>query len=258
MRTTTAFLILLLISLIAFLGCGSGGGGGVDPSEADSLVLLASYDTGIIEPSGLTYDAYHECLWTVSDEDGGVYQLSLDGIASPNAISSLSTNLEGITFNYLNNTLFFIDEILNEIRYFDSNWIVYEFFDFNNYLDPNDPNGIEGIAYDPNLGCLYVVTETNPGTLFTVDTDNFGTTSITNQVTLDFADDYSGLYVEPNSEFIWILSHESQTVYKYHKTRGLEDQYLLDIEKPEGLAIYNGKFYIVSDETEKLYVLELQ
>jgi len=256
MRIASTSLLLLFLALMTFVGCCDSNPGGATPYESDSLEVVESYDLDIPEPSGLTYDSYSQCLWTVSDENGYVYRLSLEGEIL-GTVYSYSTNLEGIAYNNVNNTLFFIDETENQILYFDQSWAPHLFYDFSDDLNPNDPNGIEGITYDHVTASLRVVSETNPGNLFKVQTVS-GINLVTEQTTLDYADDYSGICVDPVTGDIWILSHESQTVFRSDGGDSYDKAFLIDIEKPEGIAMVNNVCYIVSDETNKLYKLEFQ
>jgi len=43
------------------------------------LKLLSKFELEIAEPSGLTFDKANNTLWTVSDENSTIYEISLEG-----------------------------------------------------------------------------------------------------------------------------------------------------------------------------------
>jgi uncharacterized protein YjiK len=117
----------------------------------------------------------------------------------------------------------------------------------------NDANsGIEGVTYNPNNQTIYFVNEKNPGKLFKTDI-NFNITSI---LDLTFANDYSDLFYESQTNILWILSDESRTINKCTTDGILLQSYSINVDQPEGIAITSEKIYIVSDSLKKLYIFQ--
>ncbi|MDA3813196.1 MAG: SdiA-regulated domain-containing protein [Candidatus Cloacimonetes bacterium] len=53
---------------------------------------------------------------------------------------------------------------------------------------------------------------------------------------LSFADDYSGIYYDSTRDGFWIVSDESEKLYLWDLTNGVREQYSLNIPKAEGVV----------------------
>ncbi len=217
------------------------------------LVTINSYNLQIQEPSGLTFGKGYQTLWTVSDlPDGNIYEIDLQG----NILRTLDfkgDDLEGITYDHLNNILWAIDEQKNEIIKLSP-----DHGELQRTSIPalaSDNHGLEGISFE-NLNKLWIANEKLPKKIFLLNSDF----SIEEEYEPDLAEDYSGLCVDPEKSTLWIVSDESQLLIKWSPYDGKVEKYSLPIQKAEGIAVnhQNGQIFIVSDGEQKLYHLEIK
>lgn len=232
-------LFLLLISLFFPIK---------DEENESSLNLVNEIQLTVPEPSGLYFDDITNTLWTVSDENSHIYNISLAG----NIIDSFQVDgfdLEGITIIQdsilvtileRDRTIIFLDREGNELSRFKLNLT-------------GEPNkGIEGIAYSNNTDRLFIVNEKNPRLLLIVDKQGH----IDSKFKLDFATDFSGLHYDEQNERLWIISDENSEIFSCSQDGKLIDRYKVNIEQIEGVTIdkENSLIYIISDPLEKLFV----
>ena len=78
--------------------------------------------------------------------------------------------------------------------------------------------------------------------------------------TLTFASDYSAIFVDTENSLLWIVSDESQTVYKCDYKANVLQEYLLPGTKYEGITIDVGNMilYVVNDGSAKLDVFKIK
>ncbi len=214
------------------------------------LNLIQSMDLEVPEPSGLTLNEDGTVLYTVSDPpDNRVYELDLEG----NVINTLSyegTDLEGITFDLRDGSLWVVEESLYEIVHLDTSGMELGRYAIDFSGSPG--SGFEGITLVGNQ--FYVLNETLPGVLLEID--SLFQVVVTN--VLSFAIDYSGICLNDSTGELMIVSHESQELYVLNSLSDVPQSASLDIVQAEGLD-YDSKsniLYIVSDSEEKLYVYE--
>ena len=76
--------------------------------------------------------------------------------------------------------------------------------------------------------------------------------------TLKLAKDVSGIYLDVENKFLWILSDENQLIIKTDLHGNLIDKIDISIVQPEGITIdkQGKRLYVVSDNRETLYVFE--
>ncbi|MBT3502865.1 MAG: hypothetical protein HOB40_05750 [Candidatus Marinimicrobia bacterium] len=217
------------------------------------LVLIESVSLDVPEPSGLTLNGDGSALYAVSDPpDNSIYKLDLLG----NTIKTLSysgVDLEGITYDVRDNTLWVAEESLLEIVHLDTfgNILSRNPILFNN----NESNGgLEGIAINSNNGQIVLLNEKNPGVFIKLDSALINTL----ELSLDFARDYSGICINDITKNYFIVSDESKQLYEWNELDGVLKTYSLDFEKAEGVVYnhYTNQVYIVSDSEEKLYIYE--
>ncbi|MBT4333925.1 MAG: hypothetical protein HOK80_02655 [Candidatus Cloacimonetes bacterium] len=67
------------------------------------------------------------------------------------------------------------------------------------------------------------------------------------EIELSFADDYSGICYDSTRDGFWIVSDESEKLYLWDSTNGVREEYPLDIPKAEGIV------YIA--ETNSFYIV---
>jgi uncharacterized protein YjiK len=205
----------------------------------------------IPEPSGLTLNADGTALYTVSDPpDNSIYKLDLFGNTKL-ALSYVGDDLEGITFDYRDSTLWIAEERLREVVHLDTlgNELARYAIPFDG---TSNTNGFEGIVYNPETSRISVVNEKNPGTFIELDLP----TNTSESIALNFAQDYSGIcYNYADSNYI-IVSDESQQLIVWNPDANVIQSFSLDIQKAEGVVYnaINNRIYIVSDSEQKLYI----
>ncbi len=235
---------LLCLALGAFwLGCGSGSP--IKPPTS-RLNLVASRVLSINEPSGLAINDSATSLWAVTNQH--VYHLDMSG----QVIKRLNydgVDLEGITYDRSDRTLWVAEEASREVVHLDLNGDVLSrtATGLTGVLN----HGIEGICLDSS-GRMFVLNEQDPGLLVELRADH----TVATQQTLTFADDYSDLAASSELDHFWILSDQSRSISLLARPGGVVRQYTLPFPKPEGLAVDEAanRFYVVSDSTHTLYI----
>lgn len=218
-------------------------------STTSQLKLLNTFAIDVPEPSGLAINSSGNILYTVSDHTNKVYKLSTSGLVLQ-TFSFTGNDLEGVC-NYTNGKLLVAEERTKNIieltmatGTFSTHPMEYENKEVN--------AGIEGITYNPTTQNIYFLNEKNPDKLYKLNTSF----NIIENFDLDFANDYSGLFYDATDDLLWIVSDESQSINKCTLEGKLIEAYIINVQKPEGIAIANNKIYIVSDSQEKLYTFQ--
>jgi len=248
MKLLILFWMLLLI--LELSGCDSEE---TPPVASKQLHLIASHALSVCEPSGLTMDINGNYLWTVSDSLNEIYKITLRG-ATVKTLECQAINLEGITQNPADATLYVIDENSSEVIHLDTLGNEIERFQLES--SPDTPfNHLEGIAFCPYNNHLYLLNEKYPRLLIEVDSSYI----VLNQYELNFSEDCSGVTFDESNNRLWIVSDESQTVTVCDLDGRPVESYSIDVIKAEGIAIDPaGKLiYIVSDAEDKLYIFSM-
>ncbi|OQY29557.1 MAG: hypothetical protein B6244_03365 [Candidatus Cloacimonetes bacterium 4572_55] len=215
------------------------------------IELIGVHDIDVPEPSGLTL--HRDTLWTVSDDTGNIYKLDLQG-NTREIITVNGDDPEGVAYDPTDYTLWLVEERTREIVHADQSGSIIERHEIE--ISGSGNRGFEGVCMDDDHN-FYILNEKDPS-LFISLTHDF---SISEQITLDFNQDYSGLCYDRGRNAFWIVSDESQTICLWSPKNGLLSELIpLSFRKAEGVAYdpINDKIYIVSDSEEKLYVYEYQ
>lgn len=218
------------------------------------LELLATHDIDLPEPSGLFRHPYTGNLWTVSDNNGDLYEISPEG----KELQRLKTGVddaEGVCFHPEGEGFIIADEASSELVYYDIRGDKENTISLGNIAGLSPKHGLEGLCYVSTTHTYAALAEKYPGMLleFSGDAHQIKTTH------LDFAADYSGIAFDSQHEAFWIVSDESATVTLYHPKDGVIDQYKVPAQKAEGIAINskNNLLYLVYDNTSILQVFKL-
>ena len=236
------FPAVLLLCLNLCGGCDS------DPVAAPVTgPFLDEIDTvelsGVPEPSGLALDPDGSHLWTVSDQTGSMYRLTTGGTRVA-TIDIGGQDLEGITVDPTDGTLFVVEEGLGQVLHVDREGNILERLTPAGLPDMGNA-GLEGVTIDPRTGHLFLLKEKEPGLLIEMDRD--GTVLAT--IELDFATDYSGLAFDAAAGQLLVISDQSATL-TWCTTDGKPQRTLATgLEKGEGIALDPDRsvFYAVSD-----------
>jgi len=215
----------------------------------DALVLKASYKINVLEPSGLAINDSGTVLYTVSDNTSKVYTMTIAGEIIK-TFNYEGDDLEGVSI-YSGSKLLLAEERTKEIVVFDMGTGGYSKhrIDYKN----NDVNsGMEGVAFDHSNNTVFVLNEKNPGKLLRLRNDF----TVLAEYDLNFADDYSGIFYDADSNQLWILSDQNNTISKCSLSGKLIKSFTINAVQAEGIAIAGDLIYIVSDAEAKLYIYQ--
>lgn len=251
---------------------------------------IKNKDEGLREPSGLTLTAAGDALWTVSDDEKKVFQLTLQGkLQKAQSFKFTAKGLEGIaldptgafllTVKEEDNELFLINvnthKVVQQKRLADLQGYAQVAADFAN----SDKNkGLEGVTWNSGANTIFVLKEGEPGLLLELSADlskilahkrlNRQNGFVDNDVS-DAKLDFSGLFYDATRRNFWIVSDQGQRLFLYDwaANRVVESIPLAysrngrtqEIEKAEGVAFdpAASRLYVVSDAEARLYVFEV-
>ena len=246
--TNRIIYILIPISFLLFSFCER------DKKEEKikTLTFSVAEKIPVFEPSGLALSADEKAFWTVSDQTAEVYLF--DGWGK--VIKSFKLDVEDpecITIVY-DSTLAVVLERSREVVIMDTsgNEIKRASINLNGELN----NGLEGISYDPKEKKFFVLNEKKPRLLITLDQNLVEM----KRDTLNFSKDVSGIFYDSELKVLWILSDESQRIYKTDLSGNPIEEIKIKVTQPEGITFNKArtKLYIISDRTENLYVFNLK
>ncbi len=219
-----------------------------DIKVLNSLELMAIYSVRVDSPSGLSFGKDKSTLWTLSDKPGGrLYEIDTLG----NRIQSLNysgNDLEGISFDSRDSTLWMVDENLGQLIHLNSDG---DALGYQNISSVGDGGGLEGVTLDIIHSKIYMVKEKDFGALITLD--ELALTQSLQQIA--FAPDFSSIAYIPSQDKLWVLSHEASNIYLVNLDGSFQDVYAIEMVQPEGMAYdeVGQIFYIIDDTTEKLH-----
>ena len=246
------FLSFLLVALID--SCKKENGGDTPVKPVGALEKVSEFDLDITEPSGLSFGQGGTSLLIVSDNTNKVYETDLEG----NVIRELAyvgSDLEGVTFYEDKQIVAVAEERKRQIVFLDyPNGIEQERFDIATGGN-TDNKGLEGISYNTNNSAYYIINEDVPGEMI-VWNEAYGNIST---IELHFASDYSAIYVDTKNALLWIVSDESQALYKCDYNANVLMEYALPDTKFEGITVDADKqlVYLVNDKTFKLFIFKI-
>ncbi|MEZ4663163.1 MAG: SdiA-regulated domain-containing protein [Caldilineaceae bacterium] len=239
MRNSSQFIGLLLTALALLTGCTPSG-----PRSRMQLVYIDRFDIknkeeGLREPSGLTLTAADDALWTVSDDEKKIFQLTLQGkLQKTQSFNFADKGLEGITLDptgaFLltvkeeNNELFLIDinthKVVQQKRLADLQGYSQVAADFANSAKNK---GLEGVTWNSDANTIFVLKEGEPGLLIELSADlsqilahrrlNRQNGFVDNDVS-DAKLDFSGLFYDAARRNFWIVSDQGQRLFLYDWT----------------------------------------
>jgi uncharacterized protein YjiK len=241
------FFIILLLTII-ITACRDG-------KRADNIETLkfsVAEQIPVPEPSGLVLSWDEKYFWVVSDENSRVYLLDSWG----KVVKSFKVDgedLEGITV-IDEKTIAVVLERTREVVILDTSGVELKRTKLN--LEGELNMGLEGITYDREGKRFYVLNEKKPRLLITLD-ENLEELS---RDTLNFSKDVSGIHYDPVDDILWILSDESQSIYKTDLSGNPFQEFKIKVAQPEGITLNKARtrLYVVCDKTEKLYVFNLE
>ncbi|REL24276.1 hypothetical protein DYD21_18885 [Rhodohalobacter sp. SW132] len=252
---------LLFITFCIFSsGCSSDIMQDLADARLVDLEPIAIHSLEISDPSGLTLDVSGDFLWTVSDDSGDfIYRINFEGEMLEIITGYRGDDMEGITMNPNDGTLWIVEERLRQIVQLTTDGEVLQSVDVP--VDSTNLNdGLEGIAWNPQNDHVYILNEKNPRRFIELNAEF----ELVRSVTIDFdpphdMSDLSGLFYLHDDEEFWFVSDESKKIVVTNIHLNPIRGYRLDREKFEGIAVdrSNHRLYLVNDEEDKLYTFEL-
>ena len=238
----------ILLSAMLFSFCSK--------SNTEKSVKTLSFSVAekipVPEPSGLDLAFDETGFWIVSDQNSNVYLIDSWG----KVVKSFKVNgedLEGITV-IDDSTIALVLERSREVVILDTSGLELKRAKLD--LEGELNNGLEGISYDPDEKKFFVLNEKKPRLLLTLD-ENLNEIK---RDTLNFAKDVSGIFFDAVDKNLWILSDESQRIFKTDLSGNPIEEFKIKITQPEGITLNKArtKLFVVSDKTENLYVFNLE
>ncbi|RLD89924.1 MAG: hypothetical protein DRJ09_05840 [Bacteroidetes bacterium] len=256
-KIDTVFKALISVVLLTttLTSCKKNDGGELPPADSTGRIeKLEEVDLTVTEPSGLSFGPNGNTLLTVSDNTNKVYEMDLQGEVI-RELNYTGFDLEGVTYNTDKQIVAVTEERKREIVFLDyTNGDEIERHSIE--TGGNTENkGLEGLSYNPNNSAWYMVNEDVPGEMI-IWNKTFENISVT---PLNFASDYSGIFVDTKNSLLYIVSDESQALYKCDYNANVLKEYPLPSTKFEGIAVDSEKqrAYLVNDKSGKLFIFKL-
>lgn len=218
------------------------------------LELLSRVDLDITEPSGLSFGKTNSTLLIVSDNTNQVYETDLQGEII-RELPYVGNDLEGVSYNPDENLIAITEERKREVVFLDyTTGVEQERFSINVEVG-SENSGLEGISYNKTNLAYYIVNEQLPG-LLVVWNPQF---DIIDNSEINFADDYSAIFVDTKNAWLWIVSDQSRALYKTDYNAKVLKEYPLERSKYEGITIDvdNNLLYLVNDATFELSIYKI-
>ncbi len=240
-------LLFLFLCGIACVSCRTSSDSSLPTGE---LILLADIPLPFPEPSGIAHSEALQRLWVVSGgSNQRIYTLDTNGIVERRLLF-VGTDLEGITFDDIDSTLWVIDEDTKKISHIDLDGIMLSQKQLT-YTTAEINKGPEGITIGQGH-TFFILNQRDPAVLIELDS----LFQIARTYQLVFAPDYSDIAYDRASDSFFILSGASAAFFEWTKQRGPTIEYTLPDLSNEGIA-YDQKravFYIVNDVTARLSI----
>lgn len=220
-------------------------------SSSRNLKFVEAYSVDVPEPSGLTLSKDNRSLWTVSDSDGQIYQIDLQG----NVISQFQSNhgdLEGIT-TIDDQHLAFIAERARTIIIAQKDGKILQEAIIE--IPGSDNSGPEALTYDEHAEQFHIMQE-SPGKLITMNRQ----LEEVERRELKFAQDYSSISFDSERKHFWVLSDQSKSIHVLDQDLSILQTFSADVEQMEGIAIDldASLVYLISDPLDQLYIFEFE
>jgi uncharacterized protein YjiK len=220
-------------------------------STSQNIKLLNIYSLTVHEPSGLTLAKDNLSLWTVSDTDGHIYQIDLEGTTLAHFPTGYH-DLEAIT-TIDDQLIAFIAERERKIVIATQEGQILQEATID--IPGFDNRGPEALTYDEEAAEFHLMQEA-PGLLLTLNRQ----LEEVDRQELKFAQDYSSISFDSDSKHLWVLSDQSKNIHVLDQNSSILESFSVDVEQMEGLAVdhNHNRIYIISDPLEELYVFEFE
>lgn len=226
----------------------------VTVSAFSTTILKTSFSTysSVKEPSALSFSLNKNSLYTVSDNNGSIYELSLDGKVL-NEIKTSSRDLEGIVVHQDLNGFCVVEERVRNVVCLDDKGKELKRKAINFQGESN--SGFEGITYNPTNKHFYIVNEKKPVSILVLDQH----LNLVDTYSFSHALDLSDIYYDEATDKFWLLSHESKAIYLTNTSFEIEQQFSIpNIIQAEGISVdtKNKKIYVISDKDSSFTIFQ--
>lgn len=259
------------LALLLSLGASQAG------AEVDSLLEAAEYKLigevrldGINDASGVTYNSARDSLFVIVDDETALYEYSREGVLRRKVELFGFDDTEDVA--WLGGEDYAVIEertgLLLKIQIGETTGRVNraEALELKRLGSSEHNDGVEGLAYAPDSGNLYLAHELNPRSVSVLNLTKDSFARVTPLWELAWYAiwplDYSGLVYHPASGLLWVLSDASASLTEYTATGNAAGSIRLRdvnddrIHNAEGIALdHRGWLYIVA-EPNWLYIFK--
>ncbi|MBI5726291.1 MAG: SdiA-regulated domain-containing protein [Ignavibacteriales bacterium] len=245
--STLACPLLAFLLTANFFSCNSRKQPDSTPVVSDpGIVLLSEKTLPVPEPSALAYNAKTKTLYTVSDQNGTIYEMSLAGDIL-REIPVASSDLEGITFSANSDTMYVAEERTYQIVAYSLAGAKYN--SWKNVTSSDTKNGYEGVTVNA-AGNFVILNEKLPMLLLEADKQG----KEIKRSELAYTTDISDICYDSAENCYWIVSDESKKILKLKPDYTLINSWTINAAQAEGIAVTTDKIYIVSDSDQKFLI----
>ncbi|WP_233246065.1 SdiA-regulated domain-containing protein [Coraliomargarita sinensis] len=239
--------VFFLIGLTACQELSESGADARHVSTSQNITFVAAYPLDVTEPSGLSLSKDKQSLWTVSDNDGGIYRIDLQG-KSLGHFSTEHKDVEGVT-TIDSEHLAFIDERARRIAIARKDGKIIR--EAAVPIPGSDNKGPEALSYDEDAAEFYIMQE-KPGILIKLNSD----LEEMARRQLKFAQDYSSISFDSKRKRLWVLSDKSKSIHVLDRDQNLIESFSVDVDQMEGIAVDHERqlIYLISDPRSELYI----
>ena len=263
LKQTFIYIILSAFTIGCFYGCGKNPIGNNSKITKYTRSAPRMRLANVRNASGITFNHDTNTLFLIEDSPSVIREINEKGKILRSIQMEKMDDTEGIA--YLGNKRFALIEESTSKIYFcsiDKKTTNIKLKDMVTLAVPSPPSntGLEGITYDPEMKCLYVIKEKDPKKIFRV---YLGTEKIEEPWDLENINinDASDICFDTRTGHLLILSHESRSIVEC-TTKGKElarislkkgqSNLKRNFEKPEGITIdpKTGKIFTCGEKDE--------
>lgn len=217
--------------------------------ESGGLEPIAVYQLLITSPSSIAYNADKNTLYAVSEQNGYLYELALNGFLL-NSVNLNAIRPKGISF-LSRDTLIIAEEGTGKLVKYTTSGTRLNTFLVN--VSTQNGYGLNGVSYSRSRDEYFTVTRQQPS--LWIQISNSGTEI--KRLEINFTSDLTDVYYDDVEGINWLVSSASHLLFKLDNNGNIIKSWGLPVSYPEGITFDNqNRMYIVSNYDAKLYVFE--
>ncbi|RLB45404.1 MAG: hypothetical protein DRJ42_30000 [Deltaproteobacteria bacterium] len=219
-----------------------------EPDAVDVLTEVSRVRLDVREPSGLAM--FGSRLFVIGDESDDVFEIDPATGEILDRIDVDVRGLEGLAIDPVLGEFYVADEDRGLVLRFspEGEELSELYFDW-----ADDAGGLEGLTMRARDGHLFFAKERSPTRIAEVTPQE----ELLRRPRISWAPDISALAHSRDDGRLYALSDEDQRLYRLDDDFEVTAYWDLDLDKPEGLVVHEGRVYIVSDSTAELVTYEL-